>query len=162
MIVQGQDGVRLWNVATLEELAGPPQKQHLRGPVSCIKWLTSPYDCYETICYGTVLGHLVFLRQRARGEFEEQWAQRIGQGKEILDISSDQQMKECTRIAVGTRCGCVQVWKYECNGMLSIIFSVKIGETIPRKVSFISKDKNVRVFGFYDGQMYVHPVRLAA
>jgi hypothetical protein len=144
----------MWNVAILEELAGPAQKQHLYGPVSCVKWLTGPYDRYETICYGTVLGHLVFWRQCASGEFEEQWAQRIGQGKEVLDISMDQHMKDHVRIAVGTRCGCVQVWKYDCTGMLSIIFSVKTGETIPRKVVFIWKDKNVRVFGFYDGQMY--------
>jgi WD40 repeat protein len=149
----GHDGVRMWNVTILKELATPPQKQHVYGPVTCIKWLTTPYDRYETICYGTVLGYLVFWRQTSRGGFQERWAERIGEGKEILDISTDEPTKEHVHLAIGARCGSVQVWRYDSIGMLSIIFSVKIGETIPRKVVFTSEDKYVRVFGFYNGQM---------
>jgi hypothetical protein len=59
------------------------------------------------------------------------------------------------RIAIGTQCGSVQVWKYDCNGMLSNVFAVTIGETVPRKVAFIAKNDRIAVFGTSDGYVYV-------
>jgi hypothetical protein len=152
----GNGGVRLWNTETLQELATPPQKRHIHGPVTCIKWVTCLYDHYETICYGTVLGYLVFWWQDHTGWFEEQYSQRIGQSKEILDIALEKPRKNEVRIAVGTQCGAVQVWKYDRNGMLTNVFAVTIGETISRKVAFTARnDSSIVVFGFEDGYVYV-------
>jgi hypothetical protein len=151
----GPGGVRLWDTDTLEEHATPPQKPHRHGHITCIKWVTGPYDRYETICYGTLRGYLIFWRQDRRGWFEERWAHRIGQGEEILDISIDNPTKDEVRIAVGARCGSVQVWKYDCNGLLSNIFAVTIGETVPQKVAFTARTGGIAVFGHSDGYVYV-------
>ena len=64
--------------------------------------------------------------------------------------------KHYIRFAVGTRCGDIQIWTYDNDGIPNVLLSVKIGATIPRKVAFGYDDDFVRVFGFYDGFMYVH------
>jgi hypothetical protein len=63
--------------------------------------------------------------------------------------------KDHVRFAVGTRCGSIQIWKYDRNGLLNVLKAVKIGTTIPRKVEFAYNDNIAWTFGFYDGCMYV-------
>jgi hypothetical protein len=147
------DGVKLWNASSLKELATPIQVQLLRGPVSCVKWLTGPYDQYETLCFGTALGYLIVWRQEKSGRFVELFATRLGRGEEILDITVDTPMTNFVRFAVGARCGSVQLWKYSSDGQLNALKATKIGETIPRKVSFTAKENIIHVFGLYDGYM---------
>jgi hypothetical protein len=120
--------------------------------------LTSPNDQYETLCFGTGLGYLVVWRQDEGGRFAEILAKRLGQGREILGIAMDTPMKDHVRFAVGTRCGSIQLWKYDHNGMVNLLKAVAVGETIPRNVAFASNDNTLRVFGFYDGYMYVQAV----
>jgi hypothetical protein len=36
------------------------------GPVTAAAWITHRDDPYETLCYGTILGYLVFVRQSSR------------------------------------------------------------------------------------------------
>lgn len=100
------------------------------------------------------MGYLIVWRQESGGRFAELLVKRLGQGREILDITTDTPAKDYIRFVVGTRCGSVQLWKYDSNGLLNVLKAVKIGETIPRKVAFVSKDKTILVFGFYDGCMY--------
>ena len=51
---------------TRVELGCPKQSHIVRGPVSCITWVTARKDSCETLCYGTGLGYLVFWHQNAR------------------------------------------------------------------------------------------------
>ena len=59
---QGSDGVKIWNVKAHVQLACPKQGHIVRGQVSCVLWVTGHND-YETLCYGTGLGYLVFWWQ---------------------------------------------------------------------------------------------------
>jgi hypothetical protein len=118
-----------------------------------VRWLTSPYDQYETLCFGTALGYIVVWRQEGNGRFVEITGTRVGGGKEILDITVDTPMKDHMRFVVGARCGSVQLWKYDCHGSLTALKAVVIGRTIPRKVTFTSRANIIRVFGFYNGCM---------
>ena len=156
MIAEGQDGVRLWNTSGLQELATPVQVHLMRGPVSVVRWLTCPYDQYETVCFGMGLGYLVIWRQEGGGRFVELFATRLGQGKEILDITVDTPVQDHVRFLVGARCGSIQLWQYESNGALNVLKAVTMGLTIPRRVAFTTKE-NIRVFGYFDGNMQVRP-----
>src|SRR5215471_7097728 len=138
-----------------QELGTPTQTPQAYGATSCVRWLTNPYEQYETLCFGTALGYLVFWRQDTRGKFSEFFIKRLGDGKEILDITLDTPNKEYTRFAVGTLCRSIQIWKYDCNGLLNVLRSLSVGKTIPRKVVFDYHENILRVFGFYDGCMYV-------
>ena len=46
----------------------------MRGPISCIMWVTHCNENYETLCYSTGLGYMVFWRQNPR----DVSAQKIG------------------------------------------------------------------------------------
>ena len=66
METKGSDGVKLWDIKMCVQLAGPKQGHVVRGPISCILWVTHRGDTHETLCYSTGLGYLVFWRQNAR------------------------------------------------------------------------------------------------
>jgi hypothetical protein len=56
----GTDGIHIWNVETHKELSY--YNQESLGAVSCTTWIKTKHSVAETICYGTGLGYLVFLR----------------------------------------------------------------------------------------------------
>lgn len=56
----GTDGIHIWNVETHKELTYCNQES--LGAVSCMTWIKTKHSTAETICYGTGLGYLVFLR----------------------------------------------------------------------------------------------------
>ena len=60
----GMDGVRLWNIRTKMPLALPPP-QNLRGPVTCLKWISHRDEAYDLLCFGTSLGYLVLWRRQS-------------------------------------------------------------------------------------------------
>jgi hypothetical protein len=145
----------VWNTHQLKELATPAQFPHVHGTTSCVRWMITPYEQYKTLCFGTALGFLVFWRQEAGGRFVEFFNNRLEHGGGILDITLDMANEDHVRFAVGTSCGSIQIWKYECNGLLHVLKAVTIGTMIPRKVAFAYNDNIVWVFGFYDDRMYV-------
>jgi hypothetical protein len=117
--------------------------------------MITPHEQYKTLCFGTALGFLVFWRQEAGGRFVEFFNNRLEHGGGILDITLDMANEDHVRFAVGTSCGSIQIWKYECNGLLNVLKAVTIGTTIPRKVAFAYNNNIVWVFGLYDDRMYV-------
>jgi hypothetical protein len=135
------------------QISTPRQKSNL-GAISRVKWITSYYDLRETLCYGTELGYMGFWRQDPRGNFEEIFCERMGSGSGILSIALDEPSRDSVQLAIGTRGRVVQVWKYDCNGLLQNVFSVQLDKTVPITVAFVARD--VRVFGSFDGSMCVH------
>jgi hypothetical protein len=63
---EGSDGVKLWDVKACTQLVSPRQGHVVRGPTSCILWLTRRNEAGETLCYGTGLGYVVIWRQNSR------------------------------------------------------------------------------------------------
>lgn len=57
----GADGIKLWNIQSRKEIACPSQDA-CAGAVSCAIWIKTRHSVVETLCYGTGLGYLVFLR----------------------------------------------------------------------------------------------------
>ena len=125
----------------------------------------------ETLCYGTGLGYVIFLRRshvdvRAswspglvvepsanieQMHFQEICARRLGSGFEITCMAWDPTSSEAnTRIAVGTRDKIVQVLTLNTNSQLQAVFSVRLDNTMPKSVAFGDKEC-VYVFGLYDG-----------
>jgi hypothetical protein len=48
------------------QIVSPKQGHIVRGPISCIIWVTRRNDAYEALCYGTGLGYMVLWRQNPR------------------------------------------------------------------------------------------------
>ena len=59
----GTDGVKVWGLDTRKQLAVPNQDLTTRGPVTCIIWMTRQNDAYDTLCFSTGLGHIVFWQR---------------------------------------------------------------------------------------------------
>jgi WD40 repeat protein len=62
----GSDGVKLWDMKTYDQLMCPKQGHIVRGPISCMLWISRRNEASETLCYGTGLGYLVFWCQNPR------------------------------------------------------------------------------------------------
>ena len=56
----GSDGIKLWDIKLHKELACSNFGSY--GAISCAIWIKTKYGSTETLCYGTALGYLVFLR----------------------------------------------------------------------------------------------------
>jgi hypothetical protein len=68
------------------------------------------------------------------------------------DASNDAKV----RVAIGTWDRIIQVWKIDPKGVLSAVFSVKLGATLPKALGFADNTaKDVYVFGLYNSFMYV-------
>jgi WD40 repeat protein len=65
-LLQGSDGVRLWNIETLDELRIPNQNYGRLGPTTCVVWLTRTENLDEMLCYATGLGYVVFWEQEKK------------------------------------------------------------------------------------------------
>jgi hypothetical protein len=57
----GTEGIKLWDVKSRKELTCLPHES--RGTVSCAVWATTRPIAAETLCYGTGLGYIVFVRR---------------------------------------------------------------------------------------------------
>lgn len=55
------NGIRVWDVKARRELPCSKSADSY-GTISCAIWIGTKYASTETLCYGTVLGYLVFLR----------------------------------------------------------------------------------------------------
>jgi len=121
----------------------------------------------ETLCYGTGLGYIAFLRHSPvdvrmswftiefmsnidQMLFQETCTRRLGSGFEITCMSWDMYSEGSTWIAIGTRDKIVQVLALNTNLQLEAIFAVRLDNTVLKSVAF-ADDKGVYVFGVYDG-----------
>ncbi|KAG2748520.1 hypothetical protein P692DRAFT_20758499, partial [Suillus brevipes Sb2] len=57
----GTTGIKLWDINSRKELLSSSHHES-RGTVSCAVWATTRQTAVETLCYGTGLGYITFLR----------------------------------------------------------------------------------------------------
>ncbi|KAG1885138.1 hypothetical protein F4604DRAFT_1573992 [Suillus subluteus] len=147
----GTEGIKLWDIKSQKELTCTTHHES-RGTVSCAVWVTTRVGMGETLCYGTGLGYVIFLRRsHVDMHFQETCARRLGSGFEITCMVWDSASSEVnTRIAVGTRDKIVQVLTLNTNSQLQAVFSVRLDNTVPKSVAF-ADNGYVYVFGLYDG-----------
>ncbi|KAG2137124.1 uncharacterized protein EDB93DRAFT_1091337, partial [Suillus bovinus] len=147
----GTEGVKLWDIKSRKELTCSTHHES-RGTVSCAVWVTTRLGMGETLCYGTGLGYVIFLRSNIeQTHFQEICARRLGSGFEITCMVWDSSSSEAnTRIAVGTRDKVVQVLVLNTNSQLQAVFSVRLDNTVPKSVVF-GDNRCVYVFGLYNG-----------
>ena len=69
----------------------------------------------------------------------------------VCDNATD----DSVRLAIGTRDKLVQVWKLDLKGQLHSVFSVQLDVTILKGVAFSENNRDIYVFGLYDGNLYV-------
>ncbi|KAG1865293.1 hypothetical protein F4604DRAFT_1586174 [Suillus subluteus] len=148
----GTEGVKLWDIKSRKELTCSTHHHESRGTISCAVWITTRQGMAATLCYGTGLGYIVFLRRsHIDMQYQEACARRLGSGFEITCMVWDSTSSEAnTRIAVGTRDKIVQVLVLNPNSQLQAVFSVRLDNTVPKSVAF-SDNGCVYVFGLYNG-----------
>ncbi|KAG1901560.1 WD40-repeat-containing domain protein [Suillus fuscotomentosus] len=112
----GTEGVKLWDTRSRKELTCSPLNCELRGTVSCAVWITTRLGMAETLCYGTGLGYVAFLRH---SPIDEICVRRLGSGFEITCMSWDLTSSDAgVRIAIGMRDKIVQVLVLNTNSQL--------------------------------------------
>ncbi|KAG2745111.1 hypothetical protein P692DRAFT_20742804 [Suillus brevipes Sb2] len=127
----GTEGIKLWDVKSRKELTCLPHES--RGTVSCAVWATTRPIAAETLCYGTGLGYIVFVRRSLIDKtFQEICARRLGSGFEITCLSWYSSAEGNIRIA------------------LQSVFAVRLETTVPKSVAF-TDSRDIYVFGLYDG-----------
>ncbi|KAG2096022.1 WD40-repeat-containing domain protein [Suillus cothurnatus] len=152
----GTEGIKFWDVQSRKELTCSPHE--CRGTVSCAVWATTRQTAAETLCYGTGLGYIVFLRCSLIDKtFQEICARRLGSGFEITCLSWHSSADGNIRIAVGTRDKMVQVLILNTNLQLQSVFAVQLETTIPKSVAF-TDSRDIYVFGLYDGNLNQLPI----
>jgi len=113
----------------------------------------------ETLCYGTGLGYIAFVRRSPvdvrmswftieftpnidQMLFQETHTRRLGLGFEITCMSWDMYSEGSTQIAVRTRDKIVQVLALNTNSQLEAICVVQLDNTVLKSVAF-ADDKGV-------------------
>lgn len=116
----GTEGIKLWDIKSQKELTSSSHHHESRGTISCAVWAMTTKTAEETLCYGTGLGYIIFLRcsvadVSARASpltihwhqqktFQEISTKRLGSGFEITCLSWCSTPSEGNLcIAVGTR-----------------------------------------------------------
>ncbi|KAI6013461.1 hypothetical protein BKA83DRAFT_4063380 [Pisolithus microcarpus] len=152
-ICLGAQGIKLWNILTHGELTAPTHIDS-RGAVTCATWMKTRYTLSETLCYGTSLGYIVFLRSHpADVSFTYICARRLGSGLEITCITWDSASVDSTcQIALGTRDNIVQVLVLGANSQLHSVFAGRLDSTVPKSIAF-GDPGSIYVFGLYDGNV---------
>ncbi|KAG2342305.1 WD40 repeat-like protein [Suillus weaverae] len=148
----GTEGIKIWDIKSRKELTSSSHHHESRGTVSCAIWSTTRKTAAETLCYGTGLGYIIFLRHSLTNKtFQEICARRLGSGFEITCLSWHLTSSEGNlRIAVGTRDKIVQVLTLNASSQLQSVFAVRLENTVPKSVAF-ADNRDVYVFGLYDG-----------
>ncbi|TFK53467.1 hypothetical protein OE88DRAFT_1733388 [Heliocybe sulcata] len=142
----GNDGVRLWDLDSYEEV-DVPEEWGLRGPVSSLVWLEG--ESGETLVYGTALGFLACWRQD-NTHFKELSALKVASGTEITCLTGN---TATGRVAVGIRDWTVQVYALNTTGNLVQVFSVElVPNLVPMSIFFEDNvTKDVLLFSAYGG-----------
>ena len=169
--ILGDYGPKIWDLKRLIEVPSSVRQHAFRDPVSAAMWTTRKDDTSQTICFGTGLGYLIFWRQSTKSnvvrsavtriggllmssqiQFEELLVKRVGTGCEITCMTCDTTAAAGVRIATGTRERQVICWTFQ-NNILVPLFSIQLSTTVPKGIAFVYGQKDVYVWGMYDGQM---------
>jgi alpha-tubulin suppressor-like RCC1 family protein len=59
----GTEGIKLWDIKSQKELTCSTHHHESHGTISCTVWITTRQGMAATLCYGTGLGYIVFLRR---------------------------------------------------------------------------------------------------
>ena len=59
LFLSGYDGLRLWDLTKMIELAKPSHAQNPQDLITCAAWITPKDDSKELLCCGTGLGYLL-------------------------------------------------------------------------------------------------------
>ncbi|KAJ8581076.1 hypothetical protein M405DRAFT_847264 [Rhizopogon salebrosus TDB-379] len=126
----------------------------LAGGVSCGVWAMTRKATVETLCYGTGLGYIIFLRRSLIDKnFQEICTRRLGSGFEITCLSWHLTSSESNIwIAVETRDNMVQVLILNTSAQLQSVFAVRLDNTVPKSIAF-TDNRDIYVFGLYDGNV---------
>ncbi|KIJ59117.1 hypothetical protein HYDPIDRAFT_33513 [Hydnomerulius pinastri MD-312] len=135
----GAEGVKLWDIKSRKEISYLSSgTSDACGAVSCATWVKTKHSVAETLCYGTGLGYLVFLRPNP---------------VDVTCIAWDQSWSEGgSRIAVGMRDNVIQVLQLNPNSQLQSLFAGRLESTVPKSIAF-AEHGNVYIFGLYDGNI---------
>lgn len=93
------------------------------------------------------------LTSYIQDRFIEVFEKRLADGVEITALACADGDGTETRIAVGTRKCVIQVFHYDGRGDVTPIFSVRLERVVPSSLGFTSNQRDVLVFGMYDGVM---------
>ncbi|KAG1750309.1 WD40-repeat-containing domain protein [Suillus occidentalis] len=147
----GTEGIKLWDIKSRKELTSSSHHHESRGTISCAVWATTTKTAEETLCYGTGLGYIIFLRRSVADKtFQEISTKRLGSGFEITCLSWRSTPSEGNlRIAVGMRDKMIQVLTLNANSQLQSVFAVRLENTVPKSVAF-ADNRGIYVFGLYD------------
>ncbi|KAI6017282.1 WD40-repeat-containing domain protein [Pisolithus microcarpus] len=149
----GTHGIQLRNIETRKEISITTHLES-RGIVSSAIWIKTKYALGETLCYGTALGYVVFVRSspvEKQKYYQEICARRLGAGLEVTCFAWDPSSSESSHIAVGTRDHAVQVLSLSSGSQLQSMFAGRIDNTVPKALCFA--DRSLYVFGLYDGKV---------
>ncbi|KAI6139146.1 WD40-repeat-containing domain protein [Pisolithus thermaeus] len=149
----GTHGIQLWNIETRKEIS---IMTHLEscGIISSAIWIKTKYALGETLCYGTALGYVVFVRSspvEKQKYYQEICAQRLGAGLKVTCFAWDPSSSESSHIAVGTRDHAVQVLSLSSSSQLQSVFAGRLDNTVPKALCFA--DHSLYIFGLYDGKV---------
>ncbi|KAI6028915.1 hypothetical protein F5J12DRAFT_780425 [Pisolithus orientalis] len=116
LLAVGTEGVKLWNLKTQKELTLVTYLES-HGIISCAIWMKVKQAPAETLCHGTGMGYLIFMRSNTLDKhFQEICARQLGSGPEITcvawDITQDNIVQYCSKVY------CLwQEWKHLCLGL---------------------------------------------
>ncbi|KAJ7117280.1 WD40-repeat-containing domain protein [Mycena crocata] len=149
----GSDGVRLWEIRTMNEITRPTGAGN-RGATSTLLWIRREDEPGEILLYGTQTGLLVCWKQaKGASNFEEVHVIQLHDPAEITGLAFD---ASTNRIAVCHRGSLIQVHAMDSKMKPSNIFSVKVDNYVPKAIAFgdlKGNNKEVIVFGFHDGKI---------
>ncbi|KAG1901222.1 WD40-repeat-containing domain protein [Suillus fuscotomentosus] len=148
----GTEGIKLWDIKSRKELTSSSNHHELWGTVSCAIWATTMKTTAETLCYGTGLGYIIFLRHSLTDEkLQEICARRLASGFEITCLLWCSASSESNLwIVVGTRDKTIHVLTLNTSSQLQSVFAVRLENTVPKSVAF-ADNQGIYVFGLYDG-----------
>ncbi|KAI6169925.1 WD40-repeat-containing domain protein [Pisolithus thermaeus] len=149
----GTHGIQLWNIETRKEISITTHLES-RGIISSAIWIKTKYALGETLCYGTALGYVVFVRSspvEKQKYYQEICARRLGAGLEVTCFAWDPSSSESSHIAVGTRDHAVQVLSLSSGSQLQSVFAGRLDNTVPKALCFA--DHSLYVFGLYDSKV---------
>ncbi|KAG2336321.1 WD40 repeat-like protein [Suillus weaverae] len=147
----GTEGIKIWDIKSWKELTSSSHHHESWGTVSCAIWSTTRKTAAETLCYGTGLGYIIFLRHSLTNKtFQEICVRRLGSGFEIPCLSWHSTSSEGNLwIAVGMRDKIIQVLTLNTSLQLQSIFAVRLENMVPKSVAF-TDNRDVYVFRLYD------------
>ncbi|KAI6094115.1 WD40-repeat-containing domain protein [Pisolithus croceorrhizus] len=139
---RGTDGIKLWNIKSCRELTCANHKSY--GAISCVTWIKTKHSSMETLCYGTGMGYLVFMRPNPVD---------MRTGLEITCVAWDASWIDAgVQIAIGMHDNVVQVLLLNSNSQLQSVFAGWLEHTVPKSVTF-TQCRNIYIFSLYDGNV---------